>query len=208
MNIITSKPDRVIAILVSLFVALFAFLVFTLYSPFGGQKAQAQETSAPAVSADLAKMPVIEMDLKTGPVIIQMRPDLAPKNVAQIIKLTKQGFYDGIVFHRVIEGFMAQTGDPTGTGMGGSDLADLKAEFTDTPFVRGTIGMARTQNPDSANSQFFIVFGDATFLNGQYTVIGQVIKGMENVDAIKKGDASANGIVVNPDKIISMRLLI
>ncbi len=147
------------------------------------------------------------MDLKDGQVVIAMRPDLAPNHVKRIKELVREKFYDGIVFHRVIGGFMAQTGDPTGTGMGGSDLADLKAEFTDTPFVRGTIGMARTQNPDSANSQFFIVFGDATFLNGQYTVIGQVIKGMENVDAIKKGDASANGIVVNPDKIISMRLL-
>ncbi|VAW17843.1 Peptidyl-prolyl cis-trans isomerase [hydrothermal vent metagenome] len=205
MNNIRGKSDRLIAILVFLFVGLFALVVFTLYSPFGLQQAKAQGANNAAVSE--GKMPVIKMQLKTGPVIIQLRPDLAPKNVAQIIALTNEGFYDGIVFHRVIEGFMAQTGDPTGTGMGGSDLPDLKAEFTDTPFVRGTIGMARTPNPDSANSQFFIVYGDASFLNGQYTVIGKVIKGMENVDAIKKGDANANGIVVNPDKIISMRVL-
>ncbi|VAW16186.1 Peptidyl-prolyl cis-trans isomerase [hydrothermal vent metagenome] len=202
MSNVSAKSGRVIPVLVFLFVGLFALLVFTLY---GGQQAQAQNAANGAANQE--KMPVIEMQLKTGPVIIQLRPDLAPKNVAQIITLTKQGFYDGIVFHRVIKGFMAQTGDPTGTGMGGSDLPDLKAEFTDTPFVRGTIGMARTPNPDSANSQFFIVFGDASFLNGQYSVIGQVIKGMENVDAIKKGDANANGLVVNPDKIISMRLL-
>ena len=202
MNNIRGKSDRSVAILVFLFVGLFALVVFTLY---GGQQAQAQGADNAAVSE--GKMPIIEMQLKTGPVIIQMRPDLAPKNVARIIALTNKGFYDGIVFHRVIEGFMAQTGDPTGTGMGGSDLPDLKAEFTDTPFVRGTIGMARTPNPDSANSQFFIVFGDASFLNGQYSVVGQVIKGMKNVDAIKKGDASANGMVTNPDKIISMRVL-
>jgi len=207
MNNIPAKSDRAISILVFLFVGLFAFMVFVLYSPFGGQEARAQSPGASNAAAYEGKMPVIEMQLKTGPVTIELRPDLAPQNVARIITLTKRGFYDGIVFHRVIEGFMAQTGDPTGTGMGGSDLPDLRAEFTDTPFVRGTIGMARTPNPDSANSQFFIVYGDATFLNGKYTLVGQVIKGMENVDAIKKGAASADGIVANPDKIISMRVL-
>ncbi len=207
MNNITAKSDRAISLLVFLFVGLFAFMVFVLYSPFGGQEARAQSTDAPKSASYEGKMPIIELQLKSGPVTIQLRPDLAPQNVARIITLTKRGFYDGIVFHRVIAGFMAQTGDPTGTGMGGSDLPDLRAEFTDTPFVRATIGMARTPNPDSANSQFFIVYGDATFLNGKYTLVGQVIKGMENVDAIKKGDTNNNGMVTNPDKIISMRVL-
>jgi peptidylprolyl isomerase len=149
----------------------------------------------------------IVLTTKTGPVYIKLRPDLAPKHVEQIKALTKEGFYDGIVFHRVIDGFMAQTGDPTGTGMGGSKLPNLPAEFTQTPFKRGTVGMARSQSPNSANSQFFICFGDASFLNGQYTVFGEVVGGMENVDKIKKGDKANNGSVSQPDKIVSMRLL-
>jgi cyclophilin family peptidyl-prolyl cis-trans isomerase len=135
-------------------------------------------------------------------VTISLRPDLAPKHVDQIKKLTQQGFYDGVVFHRVIDGFMAQTGDPTGTGTGGSDLPDIEAEFSNEPFTRGTLGMARAQDPNSANSQFFIMFADGSFLNGQYTVFGQVTEGMDCVDSITRGEPPEN-----PDKIVSMKLL-
>ena len=147
------------------------------------------------------------MQLKDGVVTIKLRPDLAPNHVERLKTLARQSFYDGIVFHRVIDGFMAQTGDPTGTGGGGSDLPDLKAEFTQTPFARGVIGMARTPDPDSANSQFFIMYGDAGgSLNGQYTVLGEVVSGMEFVDAIKKGDDANNGLVTDPDKIVSLKV--
>ena len=135
-----------------------------------------------------------------GPVTVELRPDLAPKHVARIKELAGQGFYDGVVFHRVIEGFMAQTGDPTGTGMGGSGKK-LDAEFTREPHVRGTCSMARAQNPNSADSQFFICFEDASFLNGQYTVWGKVTEGMENIDQIKRGEP-----VKDPDKIVSMKV--
>ncbi len=145
------------------------------------------------------------LDLKDGRVTIKLRPDLAPKHVAQIKALTKKGFYDGIVFHRVIDGFMAQTGDPTGTGMGGSDLPDLPAEFSEEPFARGVVGMARSQDPNSANSQFFIMFEQGDFLNGQYTVFGEVADGMEHVDKIKRGEGQ-NGMVDGPDKIVKMQL--
>ncbi|HYP57685.1 MAG TPA: peptidylprolyl isomerase, partial [Beijerinckia sp.] len=146
------------------------------------------------------------LDTKDGRITIALRPDLAPKHVAQIKTLAKRGFYDGIVFHRVIEGFMAQTGDPTGTGMGKSDLPNIPAEFSAEPFKRGTVGMARSQDPDSANSQFFICFGDAAFLNNKYTVIGQVVSGMDIVDKIKKGSKADNGTVTNPDKIVKMQI--
>ena len=146
------------------------------------------------------------LDTKDGRVTIRLRPDLAPKHVAQIKTLVSQGFYDGIVFHRVIDGFMAQTGDPTGTGMGGSKLPNIPAEFNQAPFRRGTLGMARANDPNSANSQFFICFAEAAFLNGNYTVFGEVVSGMEVVDKIKKGAANANGQVQNPDKIIKMQL--
>ena len=149
----------------------------------------------------------IILTTKTGPVTIRLRPDLAPKHVERIKTLAKEGFYNGIVFHRVIEGFMAQTGDPTGTGMGGSKLPDLPAEFSKEPFKRGTVGMARARSPNSANSQFFICFGEASNLNGGYTVFGEVVSGMENVDKIKKGDPSSNGLVQGPDTIVSMKLL-
>ena len=148
----------------------------------------------------------VVMTTKDGKITIQLEPNLAPNHVKQIEALVKDHFYDGIVFHRVIGGFMAQTGDPTGTGMGGSKLPDLKAEFTDTPFTRGTLGMARSSSPDSANSQFFICLGDASFLNGQYTVVGHVTSGMDVVDKIKKGAADDNGKVTNPDKIVTMRM--
>lgn len=147
---------------------------------------------------------VVYLDTKDGRITIKLRADLAPKHVAQITTLVKQGFYDGIVFHRVIDGFMAQTGDPTGTGMGGSKLPNIPAEFSSAPFKRGTLGMARAQDPNSANSQFFICFKDAPFLNNQYTVIGEVTAGMEIVDKIKKGDQAQNGTVKNPDKIVKM----
>jgi peptidylprolyl isomerase len=135
-------------------------------------------------------------------VTIKLRSDLAPKHVAQIKKLTRQGFYDGIVFHRVIEGFMAQTGDPTGTGMGGSKEPDIAAEFSNAHFARGTVGMARAQDPNSANSQFFIMFADGGFLDGQYTVWGEVVKGMECVDKIARGEPPSQ-----PDKIVSMKIM-
>ena len=134
-------------------------------------------------------------------VVIKLRPDLAPGHVARITELAQEGFYDGVVFHRVISGFMAQGGDPTGTGMGGSDKPDLKAEFNSEPHTRGTCSMARTQVPDSANSQFFICFDDAAFLNGQYTVWGKVTEGMDVVDQLAKGEPPRN-----PDKIVSMRV--
>ena len=146
------------------------------------------------------------MDLDGGRVTIEMLPDRAPNHVERIKKLTREGFYNGVVFHRVIDGFMAQTGDPTGTGMGGSDLPDLPAEFSDEPFVRGTVGAARTQDPNSANSQFFIMFADGPGLNGQYTVFGMVVSGMEFVDNIKKGDQANNGMVTDPDKIVSAKI--
>ena len=123
-----------------------------------------------------------------GDVVIKLRPDLAPGHVERITELAKEGFYDGVVFHRVIPGFMAQGGDPTGTGMGGSDKPDLKAEFSSEPHVRGVCSMARASNPNSANSQFFICFDDATFLDRQYTVWGEVVEGMEHVDALPKGE--------------------
>jgi peptidylprolyl isomerase len=131
---------------------------------------------------------ILYIDLEQGQVAIEMFKDKAPQHVERIKTLAEQGFYDGIVFHRVIDGFMAQTGDPTGTGTGGSDMADLPAEFNDTNFGRGAVGMARTSDPNSANSQFFICFDDCSFLNGQYTVWGQVIEGMEHVDKITRGE--------------------
>jgi len=143
---------------------------------------------------------------KNGKVVIKLRPDLAPKHVAQIKALVARKFYDGIVFHRVIPGFMAQTGDPKGTGEGGSDLPNLPAEFTPTPFKRGTLGMARTNDPNSANSQFFICFGDAAFLNGKYTVFGEVTSGMDVIDKVKAGSEANNGAVTDPDKIVTLRL--
>lgn len=139
----------------------------------------------------------LTLTLETGPVVIRLRPDLAPQHVARISELANEGFYDGVVFHRVIPGFMAQGGDPSGTGSGGSPKPNLPAEFSKEPHVRGVCSMARTSNPNSANSQFFICFDDATFLDNQYTAWGNVIEGMDNVDKIKKGEP-----VKDPDKII------
>jgi peptidylprolyl isomerase len=145
---------------------------------------------------------VLLLDLKDGRVTILLRPDLAPKHVERVKKLTREGFYNGIVFHRVIPGFMAQTGDPTGTGTGGSKYPDLPAEFTNKArFERGTVGAARSSDPNSANSQFFIDFASATFLDGQYTIWGQVIDGMDAVDKIKPGEPPSN-----PDKIVKLQV--
>lgn len=155
--------------------------------------------------------------LKDGDVTIALRPDLAPKHVEQIKKLVREKAYDNVAFHRVIDGFMAQTGDvqfgdmedgyvAERAGTGGSNYGDLPAEFSNEPFARGVLGMARAQDPNSANSQFFICFGDASFLNGQYTVVGQVTKGMDLVDNIKKGDPNDNGVVSGPDRMIKVRI--
>ena len=158
----------------------------------------------PAGAAETDPENTLYLELKGGRVVIEMLPKYAPNHVARIKELTRQGFYDGIVFHRVIDGFMAQTGDPTGTGMGGSGQK-LKAEFNSLPHARGTVSMARSNQPDSADSQFFIVFKASPFLNGKYTVWGRVVSGMEHVDAIKKGHPQS-GQVDNPDKIISMKV--
>ncbi len=145
------------------------------------------------------------IDLKQGRVVIELLPQIAPKHVERIKTLARRGFYDGVVFHRVIDGFMAQTGDPTGTGTGGSNLADLPAEFTDEPHIRGAVSMARASSPNSANSQFFIVLADSRFLDNQYSVFGRVVEGMQFVDQIKKG-GGANGMVSGPDKMIKVRV--
>ena len=145
------------------------------------------------------------MELESGNVIIELSPEHAPNHVARIKELTREGFYDGIVFHRVIAGFMAQTGDPTGTGTSGSGK-NIDAEFSDANFVRGALGMARAQNPNSADSQFFICFDEASHLNGQYTYLGKVIEGMELIDGLKKG-APGSGSVTDPDKMVSMKVL-
>ncbi len=158
--------------------------------------------AAPAGAQNLDPENTLVMQLKCGKVIIAMRPDLAPHTVARMKKLSREHFFDGIIFHRVIGGFMAQTGDPTGTGMGGSKYPDLKAEFSAEHFKRGTVGMARSSDPDSANSQFFIMFADGGFLDTKYTVWGQVVQGMDCVDKLNRGEPPAN-----PDKIISMRVM-
>ena len=150
----------------------------------------AQQAAAPAAAPKVDPANTLVIELKSGPVQIQLRPDIAPLHIARVKQLTKEGFYNGLKFHRVIDGFMAQTGDPKGTGAGGSTMPDLKAEFTRTLFKRGTIGAARTSEPNTANSQFFICFDDkgCMGLTGQYTVWGQVVSGMENVDKIARGE--------------------
>jgi peptidyl-prolyl cis-trans isomerase A (cyclophilin A) len=171
--------------------------------------------AALAMPAAAATDDFLTIQLKDGPVVIQLMPDIAPKHVAQVKALAAKGAYDNVVFHRVISGFMAQTGDvqygkqgspsfsAARAGTGGSDLPNLPAEFSKTPFERGTVGMARSQSPNSANSQFFIMFGEGSFLNGQYTVIGKVVSGMDLVDKIKRGEGG-NGEVTNPDKMIKV----
>ena len=156
-----------------------------------------------AMAADLEN--TLYMDVPAGRVVIEMRPDLAPATVAQIKALVRRGFYGGIVFHRVIDGFMAQTGDPKGDGTGGSGHK-LKAEFSNEKHVRGVVSMARASDPDSADSQFFIMFAPAPSLDGKYTIWGKVTSGMEYIDQIKKGDPNRNGTVSNPDKIIKVQV--
>ncbi len=163
----------------------------------------AASLSGAADAADLEN--TLYMELKDGRVVIEMRPDLAPKHVAQIKQLTRKGFYDGLVFHRVIDGFMVQGGDPKGNGTGGSGN-NIPAEFSDEQHVRGTLSMARSSNPDSADSQFFIMLGHASSLDGQYSIWGKVVSGMNHVDNIKKGDSQRNGSVSDPDKIVSLRV--
>ncbi|PIT69331.1 peptidylprolyl isomerase [Bartonella tribocorum] len=184
---------------------------------FFSLRAVADNSSLVSSASDAS---LLVLSLKDGDVIIRLRSDLAPKHVVQIKKLTKEGAYDNVVFHRVIPSFMAQTGDVKfgkkgsrdfdlkRVGMGGSNYPNIPAEFSKQPFKRGTVGMARSQDPNSANSQFFICFDDAAFLNGQYTVVGEVIKGMDVVDKIKKGTASNNGTVTNPDVIYAATLQI
>lgn len=173
-------------------------------------------TAQSALAADAEN--TVVLSLKDGDVTIDLRPDLAPQHVEQIKKLVRDGAYNGVAFHRVIPGFMAQTGDvkfgnvdksydAMRVGTGGSDYGNIPAEFSKEPFVRGTVGMARSQDPNSANSQFFIMFDEGSFLNGQYTVIGQVSSGMDAVDKIKKGSESNNGSVENPDKIVKAMVL-
>jgi len=183
----------------SLIAALVAFVV---------PAAAADQKAAPAPAAAAAPAAAgntLVVELKSGKVVIKLRPDLAPKHVERVKALAAQGFYNGVKWHRVIDGFMAQTGDPTGTGMGGSKLPDLPAEFTKEPYKRGTVGAARTQNPNSANSQFFICFTDTgcSSLTGQYTVWGQVVSGMELVDKLKKG-SGGGGMVQDPDVMVKV----
>jgi peptidylprolyl isomerase len=180
-------------------IALWRGLVLVIAAPFLITLA----LGGTAMAADAEN--TLYMDVPFGRVVIAMRPDLAPGHVAQIKALARRGFYDGVPFHRVIEGFMAQTGDPTGTGTGGSGHK-LKAEFSKEKHVRGTLSMARTADPDSADSQFFIMFAPSPSLDNQYTIWGEVVSGMEFIDKIKKGDPARNGSVVNPDKIIKVQV--
>ena len=173
--------------------ALSRFLLLIAALVFGGT----------AMAADLEN--TLYMDVPAGRVVIEMRPNLAPATVAQIKALVRQGFYDGLTFHRVIDGFMAQTGDPKGNGTGGSGHP-LKAEFSNEKHVRGTVSMARASDPNSADSQFFIMLASAPSLDGKYTIWGEVVSGMEYVDKIKKGDPARNGTVADPDKIIKMQV--
>jgi peptidylprolyl isomerase len=191
----------------------FSFFTLTLLIIFSMNKTMAQNSTKNQTQAnsnidknnkaDLEN--ILYIDLTYGRVVIQMLPKIAPKHVERIKTLTRQKFYDGIVFHRVIDGFMAQTGDPTGTGMGGSKMPDIKAEFSDEPHIRGAVSMARASDPNSANSQFFIVTSDSRFLDGQYSVWGRVISGMEFVDKIKKG-ANRDGKVIGPDGMVKVRV--
>jgi peptidylprolyl isomerase len=157
--------------------------------------------------AGLDPQNTIYMETPHGRVVIKLRPDLAPKHAERIKTLTREKYYDNVPFHRVIGGFMAQTGDgQRGDGTGGSKYPDLPAEFSNVPFKRGIVGMARSQSPNSANSQFFIMFGESPGLNGQYTVVGEVVSGMDAIDKIKKGSATQNGAVQNPDRIVRMQV--
>lgn len=179
-------------------------LLFALVGLSAGQVSHSSQ-AAPKIPDGLDPENTLILTLKDGPVIIKLRPDLAPKTVARIKELTRDKFYDGLLFHRVIENFMAQTGDPRGTGTGGSGL-NVPAEFSNVPFRRGTVGMARAASVNSGDSQFFICLSAADGLNGQYTVFGQVVLGMEAVDKIKLGERSMNGTVINPDLLLKLRV--
>ena len=187
-NLISKIMKKISQILVSL------TLFFCLMTSANAQQNKAKDLEN-----------ILYIDLTAGRVVIEMLPKIAPAHVDRIKTLARQKFYDGIVFHRVIDGFMAQTGDPTGTGMGGSKLPDLRAEFSDEPHIRGAVSMARASDPNSGNSQFFIVTKDSRFLDNQYTVWGRVVKGMELVDKIKKGE-DRSGKVNNPDAMIRVRV--
>jgi peptidylprolyl isomerase len=166
----------------------------------------AAPATAQPLPAGVDPQNAILIDTKYGRIVIKLRPDLAPKHAERIKTLARDKFYDNVPFHRVIGGFMAQTGDgQNGDGTGGSKYPNLPAEFTQTPFTRGVVGMARTQDPSSANSQFFIMFGDGSYLNGQYTVVGQVVSGMEVVDKLKKG-AGQSGAVTDPDRMLKVQV--
>lgn len=175
-----------------IFRPLFAALLVSMLTAAGAARASDPENT-------------LYMDLKYGRVVIEMLPDVAPNTVARIKQLVRQGFYDGLTFHRVIGGFMAQGGDPSGNGTGGSGVK-LKAEFSDLPFERGTVAMARASDPDSADSQFFICFARQRFLDGKYTIWGKVIDGMQFVGQLKRGDPNADGMVDNPDRILKMQV--
>ncbi len=177
--------------------ALSAALIAVALAVTGSTVATAQTKPSAA--------PMIVLETTKGDVTIRLRPDLAPNHVARIEQLAREKFYDGVPFHRVIAGFMAQTGDPTGTGEGGSKYPDLKAEFSKESFKRGSVGMARTSDPDSANSQFFICFAPAPWLDGQYTIVGEVTAGMDVVDKLKKGQGGG-GAVQGPDKVKAVRI--
>jgi peptidylprolyl isomerase len=179
------------------------FILLSFLTSFFLFMTQSNAKTANKSGADLEN--ILYIDLKYGQVVIQMLPQIAPKHVERIKILARRKFYDNVKFHRVIDGFMAQTGDPTGTGMGGSDLPDLKAEFSDEPHIRGAVSMARAANPNSGNSQFFIVTKDSKFLDRQYTIWGRVISGMEFVDKIKKG-SGGDGKVSDPDVMLKVRV--
>ncbi len=188
LNLIKKFMKKICQILISL------TLFFCLMTSANAQQNKAKDLEN-----------VLYIDLNAGRVVIELLPKIAPAHVDRIKTLARQKFYDGVVFHRVIDGFMAQTGDPTGTGMGGSKLPDLRAEFSDEPHIRGAVSMARASDPNSGNSQFFIVTKDSRFLDNQYTVWGRVVKGMEFVDKIKKGE-DRSGKVNNPDAMIRVRV--
>lgn len=188
------------------FLAAFAAFILLAACSGGGESNSNLNTAPPADGSSASLENTIYLDLKDGRVVIELLPDLAPQHVDRIKTLTREGFYNGVKFHRVIEGFMAQTGDPTGTGSGGSNYPDLPAEFTTAvKFERGTVGMARTSDPNSANSQFFINYAPTPGLDGQYTIVGRVVEGMEFVDNITKG-VKPSGMVANPDVIVRMQV--
>jgi peptidylprolyl isomerase len=201
------------AFLLTVFLSVSSLAIAPIFANAEGVMAnKTLPKGTPSVTATAPTTPALKdpentlfMDLKDGRVVIELRPDIAPKHVARIKELVRQKFYDGLAFHRVIDGFMAQGGDPKGDGTGGSGK-NIPAEFSSEKHVRGTASMARSSNPDSADSQFFICLDNASFLDGQYTAWGNVISGMEFVDHIKKGNKANNGTVIIPDKIVKMQV--